>query len=314
MQTPTPDMTDAAAPRAEQGRAFYTGDTAAQTRLALLSLVFLSPAGTSPRAPLATLLRDGAQVTQYTCFGLQCRGEGKYGAHHLRDLAGLLEASSRPATSEHLFLDTPAEAWQAHAALVARSDVVLDTAPEWPAPDAPWYPNAFYIYPGAALLPLAENNDVPRINEAACEARFRAAFDALFSGSGYDVGAMRFSYHSLPEGGWPVLAAKGDTVIADCVARALSGYGAAEGSAYLVADDAMARRMMQPGALDRTTSLADEQSRLALNLAAPTAPEIAGDCADCYPIRIPVQGAGRAEIAQGETRGVYLPYYLIQTE
>jgi hypothetical protein len=105
-------ITDTAALSAAAETAFYTDDPAAERRLVLLSVLFLSPPGVSPRQPYASLFMDGAEVATLTCFRLHCEA-----ADHVRDLAGLVEAG-RPASFDFLQA-TGVDAIRAEATSVA---------------------------------------------------------------------------------------------------------------------------------------------------------------------------------------------------
>jgi hypothetical protein len=105
-------ITDTAALSAASETAFYTDDPATERRLVLLSVLFLSPPGTSPRQPYASLFMDGEEVATLTCFSRHCEA-----ANHVRDLAGLVEAG-RPATYDFLEI-TGVDSTRAEAAAIA---------------------------------------------------------------------------------------------------------------------------------------------------------------------------------------------------
>ncbi|WP_281967538.1 hypothetical protein [Roseovarius nanhaiticus] len=306
-------VTDRSALKAAQGKAYYTDDPGAQTRLTLMSILFLSPPGTSPRVPMATLLVDGAEVAQYTCFSLHCSGEGQYGAHHRRDLAGLI-AASRPATSKHVFFDTADAAWAAHDALAARADVVLAPRPEWPARGAPYLDHRIYMRPGAMLMPVGDDGAPPRIDEAAFEARFRAAFLDTFpqGDASYRFGRMQFDYLSNALG-WRVVTPDGTPLTVGAEPVQLPGWGAAQPRVTLRATREMADRLTAAGALDALPEFGEEPPELAADIDALVARATGAPCPGCYRIEMDAS-AGRTTLSGVEQVQLYLPYYLIEME
>ncbi|MEX3016321.1 hypothetical protein [Gymnodinialimonas hymeniacidonis] len=77
--------------------AFFTDNRSAETRMVLLSILFLSPPGNGTRSAMVSLFQDGREVGTLTCFTGQCPRGGPPTAPY--DLAGL-EASAQPVTLE----------------------------------------------------------------------------------------------------------------------------------------------------------------------------------------------------------------------
>ncbi|QYX55869.1 hypothetical protein K1T73_12405 [Roseovarius sp. SCSIO 43702] len=297
-----------------QGRAFYTDDPAAATRLALLSILFLSPSSRSPHAPFATVLRDGETLERYTCFTLHCRGEGEHGRNHRRDLAGLLEAS-RPATLELASFDTPEEAWRRLDELRARADIILAEPPDWPDADAPWLSRRVYLAPAAVIVSHDPTADAaPLIDEAAYKARFRDAFTRAFPPGSHDyhLNHMRFSSHYPPESGWPVTDSDGTPIEIDGQPLHLAGYAFVQPGVTLHTDPAFAAQLGRKGALDALPDMGDEPPALARDLAALA--ESHGACASCYRVRLPATSVEGIAFQGTEPRRLHLSYYLIQAE
>ncbi len=79
--------------RAASGEAYFTDDSRAETRMVLLSILFLSPPGNGTRATMVSLFQDGREVATLTCFTAMCPRAGPPMAPF--DLAGL-DADATP--------------------------------------------------------------------------------------------------------------------------------------------------------------------------------------------------------------------------
>ncbi len=134
-------VTDPDALRAAQGKAFYTDDPGEQTKVLLLSILFLSPPGMPPDSQFAAVVQNKEVVEHFRCHPAFCNQSYETDSPHARDLAGLLEAShpvERTTDSFH----NPDTARAAHFRALSDPEIVQIDPPMLPRPTRWFTPTA----------------------------------------------------------------------------------------------------------------------------------------------------------------------------
>ncbi len=101
-------LTDHQLIRRNQDVAYFTDDPGAQTRLTLLSIIFLSPSGTGTSDAFVSVYQNGDLLQRHTCFKLYCKAANPDFDRDVKDLlAGAVMAT------DHSFRTMDFEAFNA---------------------------------------------------------------------------------------------------------------------------------------------------------------------------------------------------------
>ncbi|WP_371226653.1 hypothetical protein [Roseovarius sp. 2305UL8-3] len=293
-------VTDPDALRAAQGKAFYTDDPDARTKVLVLSLLFLSPPGIPPDSQFVSVVQNKTVVEHFKCYPAFCNGIYRGDPPHARNLAGLLEASHPVERITESFRN-PDNARAAHFRALKDPQIVQIDTPSLPPPNRAIYPNRVILSLPPILLETDETGQEPiePFNEAEFTARFTAAFTHAYPDTeAYRLGEMRFSTSFPPESGWPVVSDQLDGYLRDDSngPRGLKGFLMTEPVVAVELIPAMAETLQGPDPFHAMPAFAREPVGLSDQLDALAAQELGRPCLDCFKIELPATPADNIHV------------------
>jgi len=285
-------VTDTSALRAAQGKAYYTDDPDQQSKVLLLSLLFLSPPGMPPDSQFASVVQNKEVVEHFRCYPAFCNNTYLADPPHARDLAGLLEASA-PVEQVTDFFRNPEDARAAHFRALRNPRIVQIDPPDLPPPNRVVYPNRLILSLPPVLLETDETGQEPLepFDKTGFTARFTAAFAHAYPETEtYRLGKMRLSTSYPPLYGWQIVSDQLDGYLRDDSGdpRGIKRLMMIEASVAIELTPALADILLGPDPFVAMPAFAREPDGLSQQLDALAKEVLGTPCPDCFKIELPV--------------------------
>lgn len=305
--------------RAAQGKAFYTDDPTTALKRTLLSIVFLSPAGSPPNNVFVSIIRNKEIAQTYLCYVSYCNGSYDTDTPHTRDLAGLLAAS---VPVEYVMKDFAHhdQARAAHFRALRDPEIVLIEPPDLPAPSTVVYPNRLRLSLPAQLIETDAQTGQPVIpfDEPLFEARFAAAFEYAFPDTeAYRLSSMDFALTYPPTQGWPVVSDRFETRYLQDEKGNLLGLdriALMQPILYIDLIPDLAQRLQEPGAFSDMPEFSLEPEDLSARLDALAADVLGEPCPGCFQIELPVSSLDGIKVEKSAPASYTLHYYEVASD